>query len=329
MAISVINVDGTTYPIQDNRISALPLPVSQGGTGAPTVADAKTALSITDTKVAQGATTTNGAYPILISPQTGRSNWTDGTREAKVDPQININPSNSKISVGGSTTGAGVGGGSGYGLYEETAGKYYGALQYYRIGTSSTTGVGALLLGNTTASGTEGNAESRMILYGPSTSCNVITSQASGSNKYNPLPNADGEFVVHTNATQIGSPTNPVYISSDGAATSANVGSSQNWTTFVPYASTSGIMEIGRCLDFHQPLSSVDYDYRLLVTAETTTAYTTTSNFRLYKNESISGGFSIEMPIIGKSGAVGVGNYTTSIPSAAGTTGQIMFVLQG
>ena len=48
MAIKTITVDGTTYDINDARITSLPLPIEQGGTGATTIATAKTALGITN-----------------------------------------------------------------------------------------------------------------------------------------------------------------------------------------------------------------------------------------------------------------------------------------
>ena len=88
-------------------------------------------------------------------------------------------------------------------------------------------------------------------------------------------------------------------------------------------------MEIGRCVDFHQPLSTADYDYRILVNAATTTAYDSSANLRIYKPSSVTGGLQVDMPLIGKSGSVTAGNYTTTAASSlpAGTTGQIMFVL--
>ena len=67
MAISVINVDGTTYTIQDNRISALPLPVSQGGTGATLAEDAlSNLLGTTPIVIADGVDYGNDRKVLVV-----------------------------------------------------------------------------------------------------------------------------------------------------------------------------------------------------------------------------------------------------------------------
>ena len=355
MAIQIVNIDGVTYPIYDNRISSLPISVAQGGTGATTAAGAVQNLlgtvsssagkylrddgtwqtvSTSDTKVNQTAVTTSGGYPILFSEKSAtREQWAsqsyDGANEAYVDPAVAVNPNQSRIVVRASAYSTSFGSGSGYDLYDVDNSKFTGTFQSVAQGTASAEGNVALSLGNSTGSGTAGNASGSIYLYGAATVPTLLRSKASDQAKTNYLPNVTGELVVHSNNSATGSSTNPVYIANTGAATATAVGTAGAWTSFVPYASSTGIMEIGRCVDFHQPLSTIDYDYRILVNAATTTAYDSSANLRIYKPSSVTGGLQVEMPLIGKSGGVTVGNYTTTAASSlpAGVTGQIMFVL--
>lgn len=234
------------------------------------------------------------------------------------------------MSVGAGTVGTGVADGSGYNLWETTNGKFYGSLHYGRKWTSGTTpGLAILALGNNYAASTAGSASGELDIYNTTAYCNSIVSKAASSNKTTYIPNVTGELVVHTNNTAVGGPTNPVYVSSDGQITAAATYTSGNYTSFVPYASSTGIMEIGRCIDFHSQESENDYDYRLLVN-ETSANH----RLRLYSTSPFNSdyadsyGFSIEVPVIMKSGTTTTGNYTTTVPTSAGQTGQIMFVLQ-
>ena len=152
----------------------------------------------TDDKVAQNTTTTSGAYPLLASTQAGRSSWADGTRGSFVNAQFCVNPSNAKVTVGGLTVGIYTGSGSGYLLYNETDGNFYAGLQYNRLGTASTTGIAALMLGNSTLSGTVGNASGQLSIYGTNAYCaNIISAEQSANRTYT-IPNvgANADFVM-------------------------------------------------------------------------------------------------------------------------------------
>ena len=55
MSIKTFHLDGITYPIEDNRISAVPITIGQGGTGATIPEDAlSNLLGTTPTVVADG-----------------------------------------------------------------------------------------------------------------------------------------------------------------------------------------------------------------------------------------------------------------------------------
>ena len=335
MAIKTVTVNGETHDINDARIT-----FTSGSTANYLRQDGSWATppgsggATTDTKVNQTAVTTSGGYPILFSEKSAtRAQWAsesyDGANEAYVDPAVAVNPNQSRIVVRASTYSTSFGGGSGYDLYDVDNSKFTGTFQAITQGTASAEGNVALSLGNSTGTGTAGNASGSIYLYGAETVPTLLRSKASGQAKTSYFPNATGELIVHTNGSATGSSTNPVYIASTGVATATAVGASGAWASFVPYATSTGIMEIGRSVDFHQPLSTKDYDYRILVNASSTTTYDAGANLLIYKDSSVTGGLQINMPLIGKSGTVTAGNYTTTAASAlpAGTTGQIMFVL--
>lgn len=329
--IKTITVDGTTHDIQDSRItftSGATNFLRQDGTWA-----AVSAGIGSDTLVKVNENTVSSAYP-LVATSTKRADFVDGdAQELSTQPDIAINPSSRKLSITASTStlfSTTTKNAAGFHIYDGTTStaQPYGHLALDTQGTTTTVGKGVLQLGNSVASGTDGNAAGRIFIYGEGSNYATMIPKVASSNKSQYFPNASGEFVVHANGSATGSSVNPVYIASDGTATAANIYTSGNYKNFVPYASASGIMEIGRCIDFHQITATTDYDYRFLVSAASTETYDAGANLRLYKPSSVTGGFSIEMPIIGKSGAVSVGNYTTSIPGAAGQNGQIMFVLE-
>ena len=86
-------------------------------------------------------------------------------------------------------------------------------------GTTSTIGEARLLIGNASNSTTANNALGRLRIYGSNTGYTDImtgTANTSGYTMY--LPGANGQFVYHTNDTQIGSTSLPVYIKDTGEA---------------------------------------------------------------------------------------------------------------
>lgn len=323
--IKTITVDGTTHDIQDSRIT-----FTSGATGyLKQDGTWDSNISATDTKVQQTAVTTSGGFPVLLSNQSANlDQWTNGAKEAYVDPAIAVNPNQSRIVVRATSYSTSFGAGSGYDLYDTGGGKFIGTFQTVAQGTTSTEGNVALSLGNSTGTGTAGNASGSIYLYGSSTVPTLLRSKASSQAKTNYLPNLTGELVVHENGSAAGSETHPIYITSNGLVQSTATGSSGKWYSYVPYTSVSGITELGRVIDFHQPLSDKDYDYRLIVDAAATSTYEPGANLLIRRGTGVTGGFKIQLPLIGNSGSVSTGNYTTSVPTAAGTNGQIMFVLE-
>lgn len=116
-------------------------------------------------------------------------------------------------------------------------------------GTAGTTGITYLLLGNSTAvsttagSGAE-NALGILRIYGSSsgyTNIRTGTNNESGYTLY--LPGANGQFVYHTNDTQIGAAATPVYITADGAATACTIaaGSSETLRPLMVTNTTNGM----------------------------------------------------------------------------------------
>lgn len=335
MAIKTVTVNGETHDINDARIT-----FTSGSTANYLRQDGSWATppgsggATTDTKVNQTAVTTSGGYPILLSTASAnRATWAsesqDGAKEAYVDPAVAINPNQSRIVVRVSTYSTSFGGGSGYDLYDVDNSKFTGTFQAIVQGTASTDGNVALSLGNSTGSGTAGNASGSIYLYGAATVPTLLRSKASGQAKTNYFPNVTGELVVHDNGAAGGSETHPIYITSNGYVQSTAIGSSGKWYNYVPYTSVTGITELGRSIDLHQCGSTTDYDYRFIIDASSTTTYQPGANLVIRRGTGVTGGLQINMPIIGQSGTVSTGNYTTTAASAlpAGTTGQIMFVL--
>lgn len=97
----------------------------------------------------------------------------------------------------------------------------YGSLLIATIGTTSTTGVTRLQLGNNTASGSNNNARGSIRLYGSSTQYSDIYSSVNTNNTTLYLPNANGWLIVGGNGSNlgVGSSSQPIYISTDGIAT--------------------------------------------------------------------------------------------------------------
>ena len=123
-----------------------------------------------------------------------------------------------------------------YYLKHSGIGTTYGDLQINTVGTACTTagtqgtvGVTYLLLGNsiavsTTAGSGADNAQGILRIYGTNTGYTNIrcgTHNTSGYNLY--LPGENGQFVVHTNDTAIGSASTPVYIAASGVATACTI----------------------------------------------------------------------------------------------------------
>lgn len=88
-------------------------------------------------------------------------------------------------------------------------------------GTTSAVGTAYIQLGNSTASGTAGNAAGILRMYGTGAYYSQISGNASiTANRTLYLPDVSGTIVTHpTRGTAVGSSTQPVYISSTGVAT--------------------------------------------------------------------------------------------------------------
>jgi hypothetical protein len=74
-----------------------------------------------------------------------------------------------------------------------------------------------------------------------------------------------------TSSSTVGSTSSPIYLK-DGAITEVAHPTSGSWFQGVPYISSTGVIEVGKYIDFHATNdSSVDYDVRLTSTHESST----------------------------------------------------------
>lgn len=203
--IKTITVNGTTYDINDARLEfPVASPTTKYLRGDNTWQTVQ--ASSGDTKVNQTAITTSGGYPILFSTQSAdRSSWTDGAKEAYVDPAIAINPSQSRLVVRASTYSGNEGQGSGFDLYDVTNNKFMGVWQVVTQGTTSTTGLSELVIGNNTASGTAGNAYGKLYLYGTNTGWVGISTTVGTTSRSYAIPDAgaNADFVMTAGAQTI------------------------------------------------------------------------------------------------------------------------------
>lgn len=111
-------------------------------------------------------------------------------------------------------------------VLRDTGNVEIGSFNLQTLGTTSGTGEAYLIAGNAKASKTANNARGRIFLYNASTNYVQIlpgTDSTYAMTLYLPGPtgnaNETAQFVFHTNDTQIGSSTQPVYISATGKAT--------------------------------------------------------------------------------------------------------------
>lgn len=111
-------------------------------------------------------------------------------------------------------------------ILRDTGNVEIGSFTLQTLGTTSGTGDAYLIAGNNKASKTANNARGRLFLYNASTNYVQIlpgTDSAYAMTLYLPGPtgkaNEIGQFVFHTNDTQVGSNTQPVYIAASGKAT--------------------------------------------------------------------------------------------------------------
>ena len=107
----------------------------------------------------------------------------------------------------------------------------------YLDGTTSADGYEELVLGNTTATGTAGNAFGRIALYSNNTKGSYITAASTTTWRNHVIPATAGWLVTagDGSTTGAGSATLPVYISTSGIATSVSANS-----VITNLASTSG-----------------------------------------------------------------------------------------
>lgn len=77
-----------------------------------------------------------------------------------------------------------------------------------------------LQIGNATASGTVGNSQGRIALYGSGSNYTQITTSGIGNNNYFYIPNysGNGYAVTHSADTALGSTTQPIYLQANGRA---------------------------------------------------------------------------------------------------------------
>lgn len=146
-------------------------------------------------------------------------------------------------------------------IWAETATKLAGAPEMHinwSAGTTSTIGYEELVIGNTTASGNEGNAIGRIALYSSSTKGSYITAAATSASTWpnHVLPATAGWLVTAGNgsSTGAGSAYVPIYVSTAGIATACsqpsmlvNVGSNTAANVFAasPSPGVTGTLAVG------------------------------------------------------------------------------------
>lgn len=126
-------------------------------------------------------------------------------------------------------------------------------------GSSSYAGHFTLRIGNSIPTGTGGNMEGRIFLYGSNSTGGTIKVDSNVSSNEWVLPPASGTLCI---ADGTGSATQPIYISGNKtkAVTQPTSGA---WFSSVPNITSGGSINIGRYIDFHATNTSTnDYDVR-------------------------------------------------------------------
>ena len=99
----------------------------------------------------------------------------------------------------------------------------YGSLSISTVGTTETTGITTLKIGNSTGTGYDGNAQGKILLYGNSTSGHVIKSLSNATSDYSVyIQNyGDDQYLAHvgTTATVGSSYYRNVYVAENGRIT--------------------------------------------------------------------------------------------------------------
>ncbi len=118
-------------------------------------------------------------------------------------------------------------------------GAQYGLLTAATLGTTATVGKGQLNLGNSTASGTDGNAEGNLVMYGSNKGyTRIIPGNNSTSNVAITLPSSEGTLALTTDTvSKATSATSATYSST--ATYSKNSGTATYATNFATYKGAS------------------------------------------------------------------------------------------
>lgn len=198
--IKTITVDGTTHNINDARISAIPLPVSEGGTGATTAAAARTALGISDVNVAQSTLSINEFVPALMKRTSATATI---TTTVGFTSNILFNPSTGDIRVQANQL-------SGIKVSNSDGTKYVAGMANYQEPSGDTPGIAIVQIGSAN-SGYVGHLK----LYNADGGGNEIISSA-GTNIYeNDIPNKNGYLAVGS-TSGVGGSSTPIYMDSNG-----------------------------------------------------------------------------------------------------------------
>jgi hypothetical protein len=139
--------------------------------------------------------------------------------------------------------------------YVHTVGKACSTAGTFGTAGESIFTVGNAIARSTTVNTGKDNARGRIRLYGLGAGfVDIIPGTETNTNRTLYLPNADAQFVVHTNDTAIGGTSQPVYIAASGVATalSDSVGSARRpmWMsagkmTAITYMATTSKMYVG------------------------------------------------------------------------------------
>lgn len=127
------------------------------------------------------------------------------------------------------------------------------------IGYSQTTdfatksGYTTLVLGNAKKqSEDEGNLRGKITIYSPNDKyTNIYAADTLSESTALYLPPVAGTLVTHSTGNQIGSSIKPIYINTQGQAIACQTPASGAWFSGVSFVNSSGVMDIGRFIDFH------------------------------------------------------------------------------
>lgn len=330
MAIKTITVDGTTYDIgvtvtniegtlpvskggtgvtsapslltnlgstsASNPFASAPrpgvtgtLPISRGGTGATTAAAAKAALGIEDTDTkVQQIENYTSGGFPLLASSMSQSSWTNSATSVIANTDIAINPQRNKITIRGNSSTDG-------GRINTWANSPNGA-GFHLYDKDNSVYYGDFMLARQGTTST--------------TDPGLGALQLGNDTVIGTAGNAQGVIYIYG--------TNSGY-----SKILSGITGSTNYIFTLPSITGTAIVDAGaQTITGDKSFSGAVYF------GGTTSYYVSTAGNSRFHNIIADGKVTLNSTLVGKSGGISTGNYTTTVPTSAGTTGQLMFVLQ-